>query len=89
MTDVVNKTVHVISVSINKWGNDGNTGFFDIVPGATEHWDRSDQRGFVMYVNINQSANPYYVFHYDVIHVNEDSVTTKDGLPLTPISKSR
>jgi hypothetical protein len=89
MCDVANKTDHAISVSINHWGKDGNTDYFTIAPGKTEHWDRSDTRGFVMVVNINQSINPYYVFHSDIIYVNEDSVTTQDGLTLKPISKSR
>lgn len=59
---VKNDTASKITVSINKWGDSGQTSPFSIAAGASDSWDRTDSRGFVM--NLEESGildGLYYV----------------------------
>ncbi|WP_343605757.1 hypothetical protein [Fluviicola sp.] len=60
---VNNNTAEPIKVSINQWGNDGTTTYFTINPNGRESWNRTDNRGFVMYVSESHADfdGPYYV----------------------------
>ncbi|MBN9294622.1 MAG: hypothetical protein J0G96_11655 [Flavobacteriia bacterium] len=59
---VKNETANEINVSINKWGRDGDTSYFKIKSQKSETWDRSDDRGFVMYLSESGILDgPYYV----------------------------
>lgn len=59
---VTNSSTFTVSVAINQWGNDGDTSYFELdANSATESWDRTDERGFVMSVIFNGTAQPYCV----------------------------
>lgn len=59
---VKNETANEISVAINKWGSNGDTDYFKIKSQNSETWDRSDDRGFVMYLSHSGTLDgPYYV----------------------------
>jgi hypothetical protein len=77
---VNNKTDSTINVSINRWGTSGKTKYYEIKADHSEDWDRSDDRGFVMYLKESGSIDgPYYVRTGDpkVVTFNKDS--TVDG----------
>lgn len=81
---VTNKTEQSIKVSINKWGNSGDTSYFSIGPYKTGTWDRSDERGFVMLVSIDGTSKPYYIQSNHDIIIYSDSVKNgnKDIFPV-------
>lgn len=59
---VKNETANEINVSINQWGKDGDTNYFKIIPQESETWDRTNNRGFVMYLRESGTLDgPYYV----------------------------
>lgn len=82
---VTNSSTREIEVSINHWGDSGNTGYFTIAQGDDESWDRSDDRGFVMVVKKGGSQLPYYIYYDSVIIVQDDKVTDK-GSVIKPAS---
>lgn len=61
MIQVTNDLNKKISVAINQWGNDGSTKPYDIVSNATETWDRTDQRGFIMTLETDDEKDIYFV----------------------------
>lgn len=71
---VHNASSQDIDVAINHWGKPGDCSYFCIKPLKTEVWDRSDVRGFVMSLNRNGHALPYYVNHNSNIKVTDDEV---------------
>jgi hypothetical protein len=73
--NVTNLTDKDIYVSINQWGNDCDTTRNKITKSDTEHWERSDQRGFVMTVKIENSELPYFVRANSGVIVAADKVT--------------
>lgn len=86
---VINHSSNKISVSINHWGSSGDTSWFDLSPGSSDTWDRSDSRGFVMAVSQDGGGTfvPYLVGANDTLKAydpssNDDSasgVVIKDG----------
>jgi hypothetical protein len=81
--NILNRSDSTISVSINQWGKDGNTGVFEIRPGGEEPWDRSDPRGFVMYMTSQRQSAAYYVRAGDRIVVWNTSVEA-NGRKISP-----
>jgi hypothetical protein len=66
-------TSATIQVAINAWGGGGDTGFFSLEVGdPASEWDRTDPKGFVMAVQVNDIPNPipYYVLAGDTITVD-------------------
>ena len=49
---VKNESGMDIDVAINRWGSNGNTGFYSISDGETESWSRSNGMGFVLVVTV-------------------------------------
>ena len=88
---VKNKSKHEVEVAVNQWGNDGNTSFFKLAIGASDTWNRTDNRGFVMYIKINGSQTPYYVqADSEVVIQNEQDhvYVTVDKVLITPASEN-
>ncbi len=85
MIDVTNSSDQEIEVAINQWGDDGETGFFDISPGEKEEWQRYDEKGFLMIVKKGGAQRPYYVLHNSSIIVSNDKVTDS-GSTIDPLS---
>lgn len=81
---VTNNCSYEIQVAINQWGNNGDTGVFPIIPGNSESWDRTDERGFIMIVEKVGAKSPYYVNKGSEILVANDGVKNH-GVILRPI----
>lgn len=75
-----------VEVAINKWGDDGKTGFFSIEPEKSETWSRSDDRGFVMSLQISGTQRPYFVQHNSSIVVHSISHVEDHGIQINPIA---
>ncbi|MCL1127547.1 hypothetical protein [Shewanella surugensis] len=75
---VGNSGVASLEVSINKWGDSGDTSYFTVTGGDPETWDRTDERGFVMAVKKNSNVNKYYVIANSFIIVSNENVSMND-----------
>ncbi|AWK42131.1 hypothetical protein GPY51_03860 [Photorhabdus laumondii subsp. laumondii] len=76
MIIVKNSSNKVTKVSINKWGKDGNTGYWDINPGDTASWNRTDGRGFVMsIIRENEDQKSYFVLANSNIVIYDKDAT--------------
>lgn len=82
---VRNNTEQRIEVSINHWGDSGNTDRVKIEASGEETWKRSDRRGFVMSVYQNGGSSPYYVFAESSVIVSDTQVS-RDGEVLSPLN---
>ncbi len=85
MIKVTNNASQKIRVSINKWGDSGDTTYFSINQGESGKWSRSDDRGFVMMVKKGGATEPYYVQHDSEIVVHSNRVTD-NGSVITSIA---
>ncbi|AOJ46064.1 hypothetical protein [Burkholderia thailandensis] len=81
-----NSASNTVEVSINHWGTDGDTNPFKMAPGASDSWNRTDLRGYVMYVQLGGSATPYYVLSTSNIVIYDDKVTDS-GQTLLPANQ--
>lgn len=70
MITVTNRRRSNFKVAINHWGIGGNTTYYTIKPSNSETWDRSDERGFVMFV---EGDGAYYVSHNSSIILDEQN----------------
>jgi hypothetical protein len=85
---VFNNSTKTITVSINKWDNNGNSATFRIESKSSEVWARTDLRGYVMYLERPGVASlPYYVLDGDYIEVEENAVKA-NNTPITTISRA-
>jgi hypothetical protein len=84
MTKVTNLTNMPIQASINQWGSDGDTSWFNISSSNTETWDRSDPRGYVLSLSVQGSTSPFYVFGKSNVTVQSDGVF-RDGEAIFPL----
>ncbi len=84
--NVSNDGVPDLKVSINKWGDSGNTDYFHIATGTPESWDRTDSRGFVMAV-IRNNGHPskYYVLANNDVTISNHDVK-RDGKETHPLT---
>ncbi|MBD7911164.1 MULTISPECIES: hypothetical protein [Clostridium] len=64
-----------IEVAINKWGKSGSTDFWKMENNHTDTWDRTDSRGFLMVVKINDQEKTYFIGPNSNIIVSKDSVS--------------
>jgi len=70
MITVTNKSKNPnLQVSINHWAKDGSTDYFTIPMEKSETWDRSDDRGFVMAVQLPPNRKSYLVVFNSVVEV--------------------
>ncbi|MGG1947909.1 hypothetical protein AB1286_24430 [Trinickia sp. NRRL B-1857] len=83
---VRNYTVYGIDVSINQWGDSGSAKPVTMQPAHIETWDRTDPRGFVMYVDGIYVA-PYLVFANNTYTIAPHGVLDSHGNLLTPINQ--
>jgi hypothetical protein len=83
--EITNNGRSAAEFAINRWGSDGSTDYFEVVPGKSESWDRTDVRGFVMSVRYNGSVHPYYVQAKSMIEFKDGQVKI-GGIPVNPIS---
>lgn len=81
---VSNDGVPDLKVSINKWGDSGNTTYFPIDTRSPESWNRTDTRGFVMSVKKHGDLDNYYVFAGSKVSISEKSVI-RDGKEIHPL----
>lgn len=73
---VANNSNQTIWVSINRWGSSGDPSFYQINQGSTEPWDRSDSRGFVMFLAYNRSGSTYTGYKYYIYEDSSIAVTS-------------
>ena len=77
---VINEELKTIEVSINHWGDSGETKYYSLHPNKDGSWNRSDSRGFVMYVKgSSQGDGPWYVKVGAVIKFHEDGTISTNG----------
>lgn len=76
MIKVTNKMDNKLNVSISHWSDFGDTSKQTISPEATLSWERTDSRGFVMYVTSSiYNDGPYYVLANAEVSISESGVT--------------
>ncbi|CDH30912.1 hypothetical protein [Xenorhabdus bovienii] len=80
---IINNTQSNIIVSVNKWGDDGQTGRFTVSPGSGESWNRTDERGFVMAILKEGVQDSFYIFSDSYIKIF-DSYVTDNGRRIKP-----
>ncbi|CBJ80219.1 Unnamed protein product [Xenorhabdus bovienii str. Jollieti] len=80
---IINNTQSNIIVSVNKWGDDGQTGRFTVSPGRSGSWNRTDERGFVMAILKKGVQDSFYIFSDSDIKVF-DSYVTDNGRRIKP-----
>jgi hypothetical protein len=63
MPTIANNSKNAIQVSVNEWGDEGgiSTDWFEMKPGESDSWHRTDSRGYVMAVNQGGYVTPYYI----------------------------
>ncbi|AOJ57545.1 hypothetical protein [Burkholderia thailandensis] len=83
---VKNSASNTVEVSINHWGTGGDTDPLKMAPGASDSWNCTDLRGYVMYVQLGGSATPYYVLSTSNIVIYDDKVTDS-GQTLLPANQ--
>ncbi|MEW7281134.1 hypothetical protein ABW636_21265 [Aquimarina sp. 2201CG1-2-11] len=71
---VTNNSGVSIKVSINQWGTGGSTEYFTIENSKDENWNRTDDSGFVMIINVLGTVTPYYVLYNSHIKVTKTAV---------------
>jgi len=77
---VFNCTAQDIEVAVNRWGPGGSVAWHTIAPNATDDWDRSDSRGYIIWIrrpHLNWSS-PYYTPAWSEISVYDDGVMRGD-----------
>ncbi len=83
--NVTNNTSRTIEVAIDQWGTGGDTGFCTLEPGEKGHWERTDERGFLMVLKRPASTLTYFIQAYDEIIVDDNNVTD-NGRVIHPIA---
>ena len=76
MISVINISSRPIKVAISQWDCIGSTKYWNINSHASESWDRSDKRGFIMsLMRENDIAHPYFVLFDSNIMVTDTAIT--------------
>ena len=76
--NLVNNSGFDVHVSVNRWGTGGSTDPYTIKAGESADWDRSDSRGFVMYLeNSGGFDGPYYILADAQVVFNKDLSVTE------------
>ena len=75
-----------IKVAINSWGNGDGSYTTLVAETGFDHWDRGDDRGFVMVVLAEGTTTPYYVLAGEDIIISETQVTANKN-PINPIKR--
>ncbi|WP_429930775.1 hypothetical protein [Agrobacterium vitis] len=76
---VFNASNFKIQASINHWGSEGSTNPYEISPGKTDSWGRSDKRGFVLFIESNGKTGSYLVWATSNVVVENNEVRV-DGI---------
>ncbi len=71
---ITNKSGKTVELSVNKWGDSGNTSYFTVKNDKSESWGRSDVRGFVLSLSQGGSTYPFLIMAY-----NDYKVTHSGG----------
>lgn len=83
--NVTNGSQKQIQVAFNQWGSKGNTDYVTLASGDSDSWDRTDQRGYVMAVNLSGTQTPYYVQAGSNIVIRDNDVL-ENGLAIRSAS---
>lgn len=81
MINFKNNTAGSVQVSVNKWGSGGSTSFFKVKPKEDESWDRTDKRGFVLYLDESSHNGSYYVLAGADVILTETGVSGAIKMP--------
>ncbi|BCH58491.1 hypothetical protein [Agrobacterium vitis] len=76
---VFNSSNFNIKASINHWGTGGSTSSYDIAPRGKDSWGRSDDRGFVLFIESNGRKGSYLVWKDSTVTVENNEVRV-DGV---------
>ena len=64
-----------VEAAVNQWGKDGDTHYFPIGIGKSETWNRGDDRGFVLAVQIVPNRKSYLVVSNSTVEIYDTEIS--------------